>query len=290
MPQSFIGLPTLAEFPQWQPFLTSKEQNWTGITIERFRLTECETPEISFANHIICVMNNGSHAIEWQANVHKRQVNNVKGDINILPSDFRHVGYGEATEYTAIHLEPRFLKQLMQEEPHGDTLELVPNHSIHDEFIGTIARHLLTEAQMKPSARLRVESLAVSLAVHWVRQYAATSLVIREYKGGLSPNALRLVIDYINDNLDRNISLLELAGLTNLSLHHFARMFKQSTQLTPHQYMIRQRIERAKKLLIETDTPITEIALHVGCADASHFSHLFRQFVGLSPAAYRKTV
>ncbi len=290
MAQSLIRLPTLAEFPQWQPLLTSKEHGWSGVTIERFRLAECETPEISFANHIICVMNRGAHTIEWQANGQKRHVKNVKGDINILPSDFWHIGHGKASEYTAIHLEPAFLKQLMQEEPHGDTLELIPYHGIRDDFIVTIARHLLTEVQMKASTQLRVESLAVSLAVHLVRQYAAPNLVIRSYKGGLSPNALRLVTEYIHDNLDRNISLMELSGLTNLSLHHFARMFKQATALTSYQYVIQQRIDRAKKLLTETDISITEIALRVGCTDASHFSHLFRQFVGLSPAAYRKTI
>jgi AraC family transcriptional regulator len=72
-----------------------------------------------------------------------------------------------------------------------------------------------------------------------------------------------------------------------MSPAHFARLFKQATGRTPHQYVLHCRLEHAKQLLAETTLPLSEIACQVGCADHSHLTRLFRRYVGLSPKAYR---
>jgi AraC-like DNA-binding protein len=106
-------------------------------------------------------------------------------------------------------------------------------------------------------------------------------------RGGLPPRVLRRIREYIDGNIDQRISVELLAGLANLSICYFVRAFKQSTGITPHDYLIRQRVELTKQLLADSDMPLSEIALAAGFADQSHFSRRFRQHVGMSPRDYR---
>jgi AraC-like DNA-binding protein len=110
---------------------------------------------------------------------------------------------------------------------------------------------------------------------------------VARIRGGLPPKALRRVRDYIDEHLDEKISIDSLAGIADLSMFHFARAFKQSAGLTPHDYLIRRRIKRAMELLASTDLPLSEIALAVGFTDQSHCARRFREYVGVCPRDYR---
>jgi AraC-like DNA-binding protein len=116
---------------------------------------------------------------------------------------------------------------------------------------------------------------------------SGTSVSAGFARGGLPPRVLRRIREYIDDNIDQRISVELLAGLANLSVCYFVRAFKQSAGVTPHDYLIRQRVERTTQLLAGTDMPLSEIALVAGFADQSHFSRRFRQYVGMSPRDYR---
>ena len=106
-------------------------------------------------------------------------------------------------------------------------------------------------------------------------------------RGGLPPRVLRRVREYMETHLDENISLQALAGLAKLSIFHFARAFKQSEGLPPHEYLVRCRVARVRELLTETDLPLAEIALASGFSDQSHCARRFREHVGLTPSGYR---
>ena len=106
-------------------------------------------------------------------------------------------------------------------------------------------------------------------------------------RGGLPPRALRRVREYIEDHLEETISIEALAGIVGLSMYHFARAFKQSEGLTPHEYLVRCRVRRAQELLASTDLPLSEIALASGFSDQSHFARRFREHVGITPSSYR---
>jgi AraC family transcriptional regulator len=111
---------------------------------------------------------------------------------------------------------------------------------------------------------------------------------IRDAGGELPKIKLRYAIEFINDNLGRNISLAEIAANVEMSPFHFARMFKRSMGLAPHQYVLEQRIDRAKTLLSETALSLTEIAYRLGFASQSHFTAVFRRLTSTTPEAYRK--
>ena len=105
--------------------------------------------------------------------------------------------------------------------------------------------------------------------------------------GGLAPRALARVRDYIEAHLAENIELQALADLTGLSRFHFARMFKQSVGTPPHCYLMRRRLERAQRLLAESNLSINQIALESGFGEQSHFSRRFRLLFGMTPRAFR---
>lgn len=106
-------------------------------------------------------------------------------------------------------------------------------------------------------------------------------------RGGLPPRVLRRIREHIDGHIDQRITVEFLARLAKLSVCYFVRAFKQSMGITPHDYLIRQRVERTKRLLAGTDMPLSQIALAAGFADQSHFARRFRQHVGMSPRDYR---
>jgi AraC-like DNA-binding protein/PAS domain-containing protein len=106
-------------------------------------------------------------------------------------------------------------------------------------------------------------------------------------RGGLSPARAHRICEYINSNLDQNMSLEALAEMAGLSIHHFARAFKQTVGMPPHCYVLQRRIEHAQKMLRDTDLPMSEIALSAGFSDQSHLARHFRRVTGVSPGVVR---
>jgi AraC family transcriptional regulator len=129
--------------------------------------------------------------------------------------------------------------------------------------------------------------LGTALAARLVQNYAVTKPI--EFKAsGLSRSQLQRVIDYIQANLTQNLSILDLATLTSMSESHFSRSFKRSVGIAPYQYLMQQRVERAKQLLEKRSITISTIALDCGFANQTHLTKVFRQMTGMTPKAYQK--
>lgn len=121
------------------------------------------------------------------------------------------------------------------------------------------------------------ESAATFLGVHLLKHYSTRKFALKDYQGGLPKYKLQQTIDYIQAHLTENISLEDLAAEAGMSRYYFCRLFKQSTGITPHQLLIKCRIDRAKHLLLRTKHPIAHIAVEVGFNSQSHFSKHFRK-------------
>jgi AraC family transcriptional regulator len=137
-----------------------------------------------------------------------------------------------------------------------------------------------------PSTML-VQGLASSLAVHLVRTYASESRPRAAPHGGLPAFKIHRALAAMQGRLDQDLDLGRLAREASLSDAHFSRAFKKSTGFTPSQYLIRLRIELARRLLRETQRPVIDIGLDVGYASPSHFAQVFRREVGVLPSEYR---
>ncbi len=134
-----------------------------------------------------------------------------------------------------------------------------------------------------------VRSLVNQLAVYLLRSHinVLRSDEIELSRAGMVDRRLRRAIEFMHDNCGRDLKLDEIASAAYLSEFHFARLFKKITGVTPHQYLATLRVERARRLLAETDLTIVEIGAEVGYGSQSHFTKIFREATGLTPRAFR---
>jgi AraC family transcriptional regulator len=139
----------------------------------------------------------------------------------------------------------------------------------------------------EPAERVLTSSLAHEMLSHTLLHQVGLRQGLR-LKGGLAAHQRRQLVEFIDSQLAEPISLGQLAGLCALSEYHFARMFRASFGLPPHQYVLARRLAQARHLLRHTRLPLGEIALACGFASASHFTHRFRQAVGGTPGDYRQ--
>jgi AraC family transcriptional regulator len=119
-------------------------------------------------------------------------------------------------------------------------------------------------------------------------QVHAVGIDPRPVRGGLAPWQMRRTAQVLNEGLGSKVTLAHLAAECGLSVAHFARAFKQTTGRTPHRWLVEQRVEHAKRLLVTSALPLAEIAAICGFADQSHFTRVFSQLVGSGPGAWRR--
>jgi AraC family transcriptional regulator len=225
----------------------------------------------------------------WQTASGQRKQQHVKqGHVTILPANLPHETTQERQmEMIVISLEPLLVEQLADELT-GKSIEVIEQWAVRDPLIQQIGIELRREFQLGSPRMLYVESVINILTTHLIRHYCARRLAVEDSTAGLSPGKLQQAIAYINDQLERDLTLSELAGVVQMSQYRFARAFKQSIGLPPHQYLLLQRIERAKKLLSKTQLSLSQISYQLGFASQSHFSATFRRFTATTPKAYRE--
>lgn len=215
------------------------------------------------------------------------------GDFCLHPSTHSGFYAWETTdESITLLVKPDFLSRTAAQTEclNPDKIELRPIVISRDPQIEYIARSFLAEMQSEGlGGRLYSESLATQFAIHLLRNYCTFPLQLKQYEGGLSSRKLQAAIDYITTHLESSISLNDLARISQInSDYYFSRLFKQSTGISPYQYVIQQRIEKAKQLLKQDNLPLVEIALMCGFSSQSAFSRTFSKLVKTTPRSYRK--
>ena len=162
----------------------------------------------------------------------------------------------------SLNIEHELLIRNAVELLNTDRVELVRQISFQDSLIQQIGIALKAELESnKIGSQLYAQTMANALAVHLLQHYSIQGERTIDCKGGLPQHKLRLVTDYINDYLERELSLDELAAIAQLGRYHFSRAFKQSTGISPHQYVIQQRVERAKQLLLQGKMSLADVAI-----------------------------
>ncbi|UQQ44002.1 helix-turn-helix transcriptional regulator [Enterobacter roggenkampii] len=157
-----------------------------------------------------------------------------------------------------------------------------------DPKITTLYRQFLLGCDWQQHAnQLTLSTASTLLLTHLLQNYSNVQWKLPVVTCGLSPFVLRNVLAFIEENLGQPLTLAELAAQAALSEYHFARMFRQSTGLAPHQYVMHRRMVKAKELVQHTSMPLTDIALACGFNSASHFSNRFRSATGMTPSQLR---
>ncbi|WP_437817140.1 helix-turn-helix domain-containing protein [Sorangium sp. So ce1078] len=206
-----------------------------------------------------------------------------RGDLDLIPAGYAHGWYeDDASTSLLLELSPSLLRRAAADmglDP--DRVGLDVRHQIRDPQIEHIAWALDAERMAGyPNGLLYRESLGVALAVHLLGRFKAPTSLQR----GLSRPQLRRLLSYIEDHLDQDLSLERLAGVAGVSASHLKTLFKRSTGLPVHEYVIQRRVERAKALLLRGELPASQVAIAAGFSHQSHMARCMRRVLGVTPA------
>jgi AraC family transcriptional regulator len=243
-------------------------------------------------NHLVWLVTRGSNAVEggWRGEQSRRWTS-FPNSVSIVPANTPlALRWRGETEFIEVELERGFFEAaIVDEDRQPSSLELRPQIAAGMPAIQRIVLNLRDDLIAGlPTGRLYGESLTLALASHLFKASASPGSAERNPRGRLALNRLKRVIEYINDRLEADLRVRELAQLCSMSCAHFARMFKESMGIAPHQYVISRRIERARELLARSELPLVEIALRSGFAAQSGFTTTFRRAIGMTPYAFRR--
>ena len=220
------------------------------------------------------------------------------GEVAIIPASSSWTCRTEGLESPVmllLYLRPLFVRSAARELNFSQTeIGLTPQIGFTDKHICHVAKSLLHELnEANVVGRLYADSLATGLAIQLVRRYSSLR-DIHVGHGGMAPHKLRkalaLIDHHLCDEEEGRVALRAVARDVSMSYFHFSRAFKQSMGMTATNYIAERRIERAKKMLEETEMPISEIALRSGFSSQSHFTTAFRRLAGATPKAFRATL
>jgi AraC family transcriptional regulator len=171
----------------------------------------------------------------------------------------------------------------------GGRIELAPGFNLEDGQLEHLLRALLAVVQDDSGADALMGELLVNAAcIRLAKRFAVSKLNMVPLRGGLPEARLKRVLEYIDTNLGKNITLSELAGVVNMSLYYFAVLFRQSAGLSPHRYVLNQRVERAKELLLDPKLSVLDVSINVGFEHQNNFARAFRRVIGVSPTEFRR--
>mgnify|MGYP006282634085 CR=1 FL=1 len=190
---------------------------------------------------------------------------------------------------TSLYVAPERLEEVgLQMGIAPSHVELPDRFNVADPELQALARTLRQVATADtPDDPLYLQTALQTIVVRLLRQHGASAPPPPEEGGGLSQTRLQRVERYVHAHLDVDLSLDDLAKQVGLSKYHFSRRFKQRTGQSPYQFVIYERVRRARHLLRETTRPLAQIALDVGFNSQSHFTRTFKRYVGATPGVYR---
>ena len=276
------------------PIVSSRDLGWKSLVVEEFQQPPGSGEVPAEDKHVLALcLASKPHRI-WQT-VGDRSYSGIyqKGDLSITPAQISgsYKAYGN-DRYLQIAIPPHLLQQVATEalDLNPDRLELNTEFRVRNPQIEQLAMMLRAELHQGKDGvgQLYIESLTNALIVNLLRDYAGTRTSIAIYPGGLSDRSILQVTEYIDNHLTETIKLDDLATVLGISKFHFSKMFKQSTGMSPHQYVMQQRIERAKQLLKTEDMSIADVALDCGFNSHGHLGKYFRTFTGMTPKAFRR--
>ena len=299
MPQTLpksINITSEEEFAQHvavsAAFTNIYQTKLTGQGLIHGRHSSCEYQEAYYDRHIIVVH------LRPEQNSQRRmgdrlETENVNiGDVAIIPANVNHWQRieTEVVEGIILTLEPQALSRLARETIDPDKLELLPTFAQPDPLIQGLALNIKACLDSPNYDLMFIESMYQVLSMHLVKNYATRRFSLEDIGSGLAPYQLKKVLNYIHDNLDKRIQNENLADLLDLSTYYLCRQFRNSVGVSPYQYVITKRIEKAKELIQNTKLSLVEVAYECGFSSQSQMTQHFRKLVSVTPKVYRDSL
>lgn len=262
---------------------TRLTQRWSHGTLHDF------LPAMS--GHVIMTYYGAAQEITWRQGQQRFAGRTAPGTITLIPDG--HEGRWDIAgpiEVSHVYLTKERLAASAELLTEGKSMELVGRVGFEDPTTARVMEMLSREAaQGDPASRLFVEQAIDLLCTQLLRMHSSlTAPIAPPPRRGLANWQVKRVTEFMQENLDREIGLDELAGLAGLSRFHFCTAFRLATGQTPHEWLTALRITAAQRMLAQPELPVTSIALAVGYQTPSAFAAAFRRVTGTTPTAYRR--
>lgn len=284
------------ELPKWVPgrlLLASEPAGWDGVSLRSYRYAPSDVYVPPLRDHMIVAYRDGLTPMNRRFENRWTHEDVVPGDVSLLTrAATSHWVWSKDIEVVHLYLTQDLISRTCAQVFDRDVkqVELLDILRTPDPVVHGTAMAIADEvAADNLGGRLYVEALATQLSIHLLRRYAAISLKTPRAADGLSPMQTRQVREYIEAHLHRNPSLDELAAVARVSASHFLRQFKLRFGCAPHAYVIRRRVDCARRLLATTALSLKEVAARSGFADQAHMTRLFRRFISTTPKAYQRS-
>jgi AraC family transcriptional regulator len=269
--------------------LSSVGTKWNDIVLEQHHFPSRELTDVMFKRHVI-VINIGHSVTEFEKDGRFQGVQRARGAITFFPSHQPFscrlkVERGMFANVLYLALNPVFVSRVAEGlELDADRIELTEQRGMTDPILRHIALALRAGVQSGDALdRMYGEALSTALAVHLLREYGAAVLGPERRYGRLPREKLVRAVEYIQDQLDTDLTVSGIAQAVGMSPDNFTRLFKESTGQSPYQYVVEARVRKAKELLTTGKFTISEAAHHVGFVDQSHLTRHFKRVFGLPP-------
>lgn len=275
------------------PAAASYRLGWRGLQAVRYRDSfNSEFSAPPFSQHSLVLITRPPEEMDLRYEGVERNIPPPAGSIALIPAGSAALWRWRGSKDSLhIYLDPRLIARVAAASFELDSARMVVPPL--DGLIMPTLRAAMFAVDAELTAGgvggpLMIESLANVLAVHLIRHFLGPRRLAGRADGVLPRRKLQTVIEYIMENLDTSPTLEQMAAVIHLSPYHFARQFKTTTGLPPHQYVIARRVERAQQLLRgDRDLGLAEVALRVGFSDQSQFSFHFKRIVGVTPGQFR---
>lgn len=228
--------------------------------------------------------------LTWRADGRQRMAHFAPGDIIVNPrGNFVAPSWSAEVEFILVGLEAKYFEQWREEhEMYGASI--APAFHRQDDLLSSLAKAIMLEVEQSEAADpLYLDSLTQAMVAHLSAKYGGGRRSKLSGRGELSRLKVRRIHAYMQDHLSEEVRLSELAREAGLSASHFVTCFRRATGQSPHQYLVTQRIERAKTLLKNTQLSLAEIALRTGFSDQSHLTRMMRRHAGATPRRIRES-
>lgn len=285
-----ISTVEFSKFMPARPIVESLEGEWPGLIIRTYRLPAGEAalpavPDLCIQQQLSLAVTN----VERILGTKRQTARLTSGSLTFMPADQpSYWRWDNAVDLMHIHISREAILQLTEHKSSvTQRIEAMDHINITDSLLANIGRTILEQAQYPEWSRNagHSDSLTRTLILQIVRLFA-DSIAAKPARQSEMRQVQRS-LNYIHANLEKELTLQKLASIAHVSAFHFVRMFRSDLGITPHRYIIEQRISRAQVLLSCTSLAIAEVSRRIGFSSQSHFTRAFHEEIGMTPKVYR---